>query len=741
MPCTNFRHMRGTARAVRISRGNLVVKTSAKIGLLNVGAIALLASAAVHAEEAAAPQGRAPARADGASSGIEEVVVTAQKQSENLQKTAAAVTAMSGDLLVQTGTTDLRAVQNLVPAARFQQEGATTQVVLRGVGSNLDFGNVEPVVAFNLNGMYTPREGTSQPLFDLESIEVLPGPQGTLYGRNALGGTINVTFKRPTRENETSGTVEAGNYGLIHTTLVQNVAVSENLAIRGAVDYTKHDGYMESGAYSKDDIAGRIGVLYAPSEDVSLYVWGTVVTKDGSPANLVNKGTDPSTFTFSENAFLRSNPYADLRPGALAGTAIFGQPIAEKQKYDLVTVGGQFDIGVGDGMTLSYIPGYLSLDSNSRYWLGVLPAEKADNYRLTTHELRLSGNSANLEWLAGLYGYSQKTDGYFYVGRPTGPFGFVGSSVLNSRLTGIAAFGQATYSFTDTVRLTVGGRASFDDRKANGISPDNYSLAPYSFKKSFSKFDYKIGVEKDLADAVMGYLTFQTGYQPGTFNEVPNTPTQSNLINPPSLSAFTGGFKTRFLENRMQVNVEAFYYSYKDLLVQAYDASKPYNKIFNAEATSYGVQLDSIYQPTDDDRLSLSLSWLHARNDKFAQPGLTAYEGFSLPYAADKTINVGYHHDFHLAGGYLRAQADARFESEYYADFVHTPGVRQAPTWRENASLTYYAESQKWTAGLWIKNLSNKAVIAATAAAGIPGPATAYLEEPRTYGARVTFKF
>jgi iron complex outermembrane recepter protein len=711
-----------------------VMKSGLKIQLVGASTVALLMSGTAYAQTAA------PQSADEDTGGIEEIVVTAQKREESLQKTPVAVTAFDGDSLVQTGVTDLRNVQNITPGARFQQQGATTQVFLRGVGSNLDFGNIEPVVAFNMNGIFTPREGTSQPLYDLERIEVLPGPQGTLYGRNALGGTVNVQFKRPSQELETSGMIEAGNYSLVHVTLAQNLPLGESLAIRAAVDYNYHKGYMESGAYSKDDIAGRLGLLYKPNEDFSLYIWGAGAKRDGSPSNLVNKGTDPNTFAYSENAYLRDRPWDDLRPGPLAGTAIFGQPIAEKQKYNLWTFGGQLDATIAEGLELTYIPGYFSLDSNSRYWLGVIPAFKQDDYRLVTQELRLAGDSDKLKWLVGVYAYTQKTFGDFFVGRVPGPFGFIGSRVLHHRVKGIALFGQATYSVSDTFRVTVGGRGSLDKRTANGTSLVDQT-SPYTFSKSFNKIDYKLGVEADLGSTSMVYLTYQTGYQPGTFNEIPSTPTLSNLIKSPQMVAITGGIKSRLMDNKLQINVEAFHYDFKDLLIQAYDASLAYNEVFNANTKSYGVQVDTVFQPTDNDRLSATVSYLHARLKKFDRPGLTAFEGFVPPYAADWTINIAYHHDFQLGGGYLRAAADARYEGAFFADFRHTPGVRQKPTWRENASLTYFDDSEKWSAGLWIKNITNKAVIAATAAAGIPGPAPAYLEEPRIYGARVTFKF
>ena len=158
-----------------------------KFGILyaSLSAFALLAPMAAQAQQAADESG---------AGGIEDIVVTAQKRSENLQKTPAAVTAVSGEGLVSAGVYSLAAAQELVPGARFHQEGNTTQVFLRGVGSNLDFANVEPSVSFNFNGVAIPREATSVPLFDIERFEALPGPQGTLYGGNAIGGTVNVSL-------------------------------------------------------------------------------------------------------------------------------------------------------------------------------------------------------------------------------------------------------------------------------------------------------------------------------------------------------------------------------------------------------------------------------------------------------------------------------------------------------------------------------------------------------------------
>ncbi|MCB2086334.1 MAG: TonB-dependent receptor [Sphingomonadaceae bacterium] len=701
--------------------------------------------------EAASPQ-----------SGIGEIIVTAQKRSENLQKTPAAVTAVSGEQLVSSGVYNLAAAQELVPGARFHQEGNTTQVFLRGIGSNLDFANVEPSVSFNFNGVNIPREGTSVPLFDIASFEVLPGPQGTLYGRSAIGGTVNVGFRRPEFTDSGFAKLEVGNYDLIHGTVVANAALSDQIAIRLGADYTYRDGFMETGSDSKDDIAVRFGLLYEPSSSFSLYTWAYTTNKHGNTSNLVNKGSralydnagNLTGFAFEEDAFLRDRPWDDLRPGALASTAPFGQPTPSTQNYNNYAVGTQIDADLSDTVSLTNITGYVFLDAETEvYWLGVLPAYKLDKYRMLSNELRISGDTDKLKWLAGLFTYRNRISGLGIVGTTLGPsdpnlplggvFGlpFYSSNVQRNVLKGAAVFGQATYSVTDDLRITVGGRYGVDDKKANGISLEAPQNMPYTFDHTFKRFDYKVGVEYDVAPTVMFYATYQTGYQPGTFNEIEDLPGRSNLVKTGKMKGISGGFKARFLDDTLQINNEAFYYVYNDLAIQAYDASKLFNEIFNAgKVTIPGNQLDILYKPTTETSLNLSVSYVHARNKDFITPAGDNYNGLAGPYAADWTIAGGISQDFLFGSNYVRASVDARYESEWFADFIHNPGTRQAPYAKVNASLTYF-DDDGWDIGVWGKNLTNEAVIAATAAAGIPGPATAYLSEPRTYGLRFGVEF
>lgn len=678
---------------------------------------------------------------------LEEIVVTAQKSAQSLQKTAAAVTSVGGESLVAAGITDIRAAQFLVPSARFQQQNTATEVYVRGVGSTLDYPQVEPSTSFNFNGIYIPREAAAVPLFDIDRLEVLPGPQGTLYGRSSLGGAINVSFKRPTRDYETNVVGEAGNFGLFHGTIVQNLPIGENFAIRGGLDYIRTTGYQTSGADSKDDFAARLSALYERNGDFTAYVWGYYVTKNGNSPNLVTKGVDPVTGGFSPDSYLNSNPWNDLRSPevmALPANPLLPPPtapFARKTDYDNYALGAQFDVMLGDDLTLTYIPSYLDIDVSSDYFLGAYPGNKTDHFDQQTHELRLAGDGERLKWIVGAYAYRVRSNGTFF-------FTFVPISIVDThRLQGVAAFGQATLSIADSLRIIAGGRFSYDDRIGTGRA--GLALTPYAYARKFKRADFKLGVEYDAGPQTLLYATLQTGYQPGTFNAFPSTPAADNEVRSAKLSALHLGFKTRLFDDRLQINSEAFYYDYRNLFASAYNTVLNTNQTFNAAKVEiYGNQLDILFRPTSNDQLSLSVGYLHARNKSFDLPpgtilpgSPTNYDGLQLQYAPDWTIIAGYHHDFQLARGYIRAQAYSRFESSFFADFNHTPGGRQKSYTKTDASLTYFAENGRWNVGVWAKNIEDEPVQAATAGGSnqpfVPSAASTFLEPPRTFGVRV----
>ena len=214
--------------------------------------------------------GRGALAADGApvaeaSTELEEVVVTAEKRSENLQKAPTTVSVVSGADLATRGIDGIAQATAVFPSVKFGQISGTTHLYIRGIGAEQDRASIDPLSAMTENGITLPREVTGNHLFDLSAIEVLPGPQSTLYSTSAAGGIVAVVDNRPTKIQEGSLLLETGNYDLKHVTAVENMPLSDTLFLRVAVDSVNHDGYETSGADSEDQL-GCPGVAALPAE-------------------------------------------------------------------------------------------------------------------------------------------------------------------------------------------------------------------------------------------------------------------------------------------------------------------------------------------------------------------------------------------------------------------------------------------------------------------------------------------
>lgn len=679
---------------------------------------------------------------------LEEIIVSASKREASRMEIPGTVTVLSAQQLRAGGVGDIRAAQSLLPAIRLQQENTSTQVFIRGIGSNLDFPQLDAPSSVHLNGVYVPREANSTALFDLSQLEVLPGPQGTLYGRSTLGGVVNANFARPGDE---SGylRLETGNYEGRRATVAGDLAIGRELTLRLATDYQYRDGYMDSGADALDNLAGRVSFVWTPGERLSIYGWINAADMDGSPANLVVKGVDPETGSLSPSSFLQSDPWNDSIPEPWAQFLPFGQPEAESyREYRNVLTGAEITYQLSPDLSLTYLPAFTDFRVSSNYWLGAFPANKTDSYQQQIHELRLRGNSRWGNWLAGLYAYRMDSDGYFMFGGfdvidlpGSGELPVPVSIVDSHRIEGLAAFGEVELDLAQGWRLTLGGRLSEDNREGDGRFFNGDGLAPYSADEDYNNLDFKLALSRDISDSLVAYATVQTGYMPGTFNPYASTPQQSNLVDAAELVSYSTGLKGN-LAGIARGSVEAFYYDYDGLFGSAYNTVINATQTFNVEQTEvHGVQIELSLAPSAYGTLGLSGAWIRARYTDFALPDGTAnFDGFQAQYAPEWSWVLRYHRDFDIAGGRLRAAINSRYESSFWADFAHTPGGRQRAARKTNAQLTWYPGSSDWSIGLWVRNIEDEAVIAATAGGSNlpPNPegATAFLEAPRTWGLR-----
>lgn len=712
---------------ISIAKADTTLKV---LAALSVSALPLAAKAQnIPAQSSVVPQ---PAESD---AGLADIVVTAQKRSESAQRLPAAVSVMSSELLAARGVVDVKGVENLLPSAKLNIENSAVQVFIRGVGSQLDFTWIPASVGVNLDGAALCRYCASGAFYDVQRVEILPGPQGTLYGSSAVGGVVNILTNRPTKDFSTDLMLEYGNYNTTHATLVQNIPVTSNWSVRAAADYYDNDGFNNNGTYDQHSIAARLSSLYE-SGNFSAFVTGSYYHNRSKPS--------PTQYA----PFPAQGAY--YFPATEVATAFLyppnGLPYDAARAVDENYIGsGQFDWTVGD-VTISYIPAGLHVTrTDDRNVAGFIQTfdVKIDQF---SNELRISGDSDRLKWIGGLY----QLWNHSRQDRVFGP-NFAGEYV-DSHNESFAAYGQGTYSVTDAARITLGARVSRDKLRADNsevVFPTatfGRGTIPFTYRNKWDRFGWKVGGEYDLAPNSLLYAAVQTGFNPGTFRT--SVGTQGTTVDPQKMLGYTAGIKNRFLDGRLRFNVEGFFYDYKKLPVNAIDFASGILTTLNAPKVHIkGIQADFAAAPFQGLDLSAGLGYLDAKFKEFsAGPagGVVDYAGFQLPYAPKFTATLGAQYSYDLAhGGSVKARVDAYISSSYWDIFTHTSNLRQGSYSKTDVSLTYYAPSGKWDIGAYGKNLENTASHAASGETGRPFPfaGAVYVEAPRQYGVRLHATF
>src|SRR5882724_10710707 len=262
---------------------------------LAVAGMAIAAGASAQSASSSAA-GTAATQGSAASGGLEEVTVTAQRREENLQKTPLAVVAISGEQLARAGVKEAQDLNKLVPGLKIGQTGTMTQFFVNGVGSGVANAYGDPTIAFNVDGVYIGRPtGVNGVFYDLSRVEVLKGPQGTLYGRNAAAGAVNVITNRPEFTDSVQTGLEIGNYDAIRISGVGNLKLSDTLAIRLAGLSSRHSGYLSDGFNDEDDAGGRAQLLWQPGDRLSLLLGADYFHQGGKgPAAIPVPFANPS---------------------------------------------------------------------------------------------------------------------------------------------------------------------------------------------------------------------------------------------------------------------------------------------------------------------------------------------------------------------------------------------------------------------------------------------------------------
>jgi iron complex outermembrane receptor protein len=730
--------------------------------LIAVSGLALMGGASA----AWAQDTTSPAPSDNTALG--DIVVTAERVESSTQKSALAITAVSGDALDRAGVTKVTDMVKLVPGLEIASAGTLTQVYIRGVGANAASSYAEGAVAVNLDQAYIARPtAIGGSFFDLERVEVVKGPQGTLYGRNATGGAMNIVTRKPKLgELSADGLLEVGNYDAIKLNAAFNIPLSSVVAARVAGQYVKHDGYLSDGYNDDDSLSLRGHLLFQPSDDFSLLLSSDYYRQKGM-------GQSWTIASQKDDWIGPSDPRSQALFSAAAiaryGPALGGQiPLPKNNGYvnnDTIDVRATltWNLGFAD---LTVIPDYRRSKVDTIFYPNGVFGVIEDVAKQRSLETRLSNKGDALTWVVGAY-YFHETQDTFYS-YTQGLFNQEVFGDLDSK--NYALFGQATYSVTPEFRVTGGARYTKEDKDQVGtvfcsslFCPLSGVRVPFDGHLSFDNVSWKVGAEYDLAPRSMAYAHVSRGYKGGGFSPI----VAPNTFGSEKLTAYTIGIKNRFLENRLQVNVEGFYWDYigqqVGFLSSGQIAPGRIGSVFVTEnigkSTIKGVDLDVAFKATSAIRLGARIGYLHAKADNFiytpasvpfsacaisgAPPRVIVNcSGRDLPRSPKWSGTLTYDQTVDLPNdGSLLVSLSSRFSSRYSGSIFYLPEHQQEAYTRTDASLTYTAPGKNWSLGAFVNNIEDNAVLTMAGTFSLMRVDYVNLQPPRTYGVRATINF
>jgi iron complex outermembrane receptor protein len=648
------------------------------------------------------------------------------------------MTVLSSDVLQSNAVGNLQNLSSIAPSVSFSQANAATVITIRGVSSRDTTETGDPAVAVNIDGFYFQRAiGFGDSLFDLQRVEVLRGPQGTLYGRNATGGAINLVTAKPGKEFEANASVGFGNFDSITTQGALNLPLSDRVQMRVAYFTRSHDGYRDNAPArdgdDEDAKAARLHLMMEPTDSLTLLLTAEL-TKLG--------GIGPAVYG-SPLVFDSSGDVSHDRPPLPVGAKSWSMGLpsgfmdatvkAFRWKLD-------YDLGFGD---FTYLGGFRRLDYHNLIDLDGTANEAFyfqanEEPRTWNHEVRLSSKQdQRFTWQLGTF-YFQETNNlltYFQdYSAPAPPANLYIFDYPNINATSKAGFGQASFGLTDDLKLEAGVRYTRDYKRRSGSLNYGTGIQLQDASADSSKTTYHAGLDWQATASNLFYAKVDTGYKAGGF-------TDAAPYAPESIKAYEVGSKSRLLGNTVQLNVAGFYYDYKDQQISQFINGQTY--IRNAGASQiYGLEIEGSALLTKEDRLDGYIGYLHAKfTDFLLATGSSNVQlaGNRPPQSPRLSLNAGYQHRFGLPNGAgLTGRVQTHLETTSYLTVYNYPDDRQGGYTRSDAMLTYTAQDDKWSVEAYGRNLENKAVIINAQENGLWSTYNYQFAAPRTYGMQVS---
>lgn len=709
------------------------------------------------------------------SAGIEEIVVTALKQETTVQDAPVALSVLTGDAMREAGIYSVTDLPNIAPGVEINQSDFGPVLSIRGVTTTDNTSKGDQGIAFMVDGIVVgrPREQAAT-FFDVDRVEVLRGPQGTLYGKSTSGGVINVITRRP--GNELGGNIdfEFGNFDTRRITAAVDMPISDQFRLRLAYNSNNRNGWLKtslgdpdfvkntSARNDEDSEAHRISAVYDFSDNTSLFLSFTKGELRGTGGGAVPFGIFQSESGKSQRV-------------------AFANPFESRRGMNFDNMTAELTTAIGESMTLTYLGGIRDYKNNSIESSTYDPELHGSygwiNYQgtgdTTSHELRVNGETDRVNWVAGYNYFLEElweSDHRWFV-----PFG-VEPTLANSlndidplnntdhKSSGF--FGQMTFAMNDRLNLTLGLRSSQDEVKRRGtfapgpgpwddpdgnpcIAPAHCVGFPNNGDQDDSKNTYRLGLDYGAGEDGMFYGSVSTGYKAGGFNDFGPSGGPENYI-PENLMAYEIGYKGTFNDN-MQYNTSLYYYDYDEAQIQSFTFifGPPVLYTFVVPVKIQGWENELTWFIGDNARLVVEARFADSEYVDFeagATPPTTNWDGVELDRVPKAAGAIEYLRDWHLGNGAtLTGRIRSRYSSGYKLSVTSSAFQTEQDSFtRTDLNVTYTTADERFSVGLFARNLEDELQATTPPSPTDPGSGNGesiMTSEPRTIGFNVSMRY
>jgi iron complex outermembrane receptor protein len=714
-----------------------------------------------------------PPATEASDTGLEEIIVTARQRSESLQTTPVSVTAINVANLEETHAITIQDISGAVPNVFIQKQpsgGEAAAISIRGIAFADIEKSFDPAVGVVIDGVYAgTNTGQLLDFFDVASIEVLRGPQGTLFGRNTTAGVINVRRTLPTGEFGGNAEVSYGNYGTTQEKGVLNMPlIKDVLALKLFEDHTNTSGYLrnvtldQDGPQSTTDNFGA-ALLYTPNSSFQGLLTLEAQNFDGTTANASGS---PSTYRVCSGApavECNRNYTTDLYTifGEFATPSSYTSPAATLElTQDLA---GNFKLKSITGWRNStelYLTDY---DATSIPFYETI---RSQYYRQFSQEFRVSGNiTDNIDIVSGLYYFDSRYD--IHQTTLLGPL--LGNRTTNEfagqTSASYAGYADLDWQFIEHFRLSLGGRMTHDEKYFNNGFPGSFAAVA---SDDWNKFTPKVSLDYRPNTEVMIYASYAEGYRSGGFNgRAATLQTSLTPYQPETVDSYEVGIKTETADRRLAFDVAGFYSKYKNKQESIIQLTPPGSPTPNetvvanaASATIYGVETELTARPIQPLTINLTGGYLKSHYDSFETLNATTLQpinlsGLSLIFNPRWTASASVRYDVPTAVGLANFTGSYRHIASYFTSITPDPSNPNpaAPTMNFLSSETrpynpldlgvgLQLDSVAWhpSVNLYVRNLLNN--LGEATETVVPGLfASVTPRDPRTYGVELGVKF